>query len=322
MFFDQLPTGITLALVLGVTLAVGLTVMFLVLAIARAATSSPELEKFKAQIEEITRSELEEDRKTKEAIETKSWNGYWYHLVESTGRTPVSIEQPGRMVLIAVVTLAAFGLLVFPGGILGLIALPIGSIFLIRGVLVAEAKKRMNTLNKQLPQLIAGIRANITAGQTPQNSLISVADDVPSPLGDELKAMKQELEVNVPVDVALDHLAERVPSHDIKFLVSAIKIAATSGTDLAPQLKVIDTIINNRTRLNQKLATALSSVAPTIWVSAITIPAMFIFQFASSPENRDFWFTLEGIVIIIIVSGLYAGGLWISKKMVKGVENA
>lgn len=85
---------------------------------------------------------------------------------------------------------------------------------------------------------------------------------------------------------------------------------------------MIDTIINNRTRLNQKLATALSSVAPTIWVSAITIPAMFIFQFASSPENRDFWFTLEGIVIIIIVSGLYAGGLWISKKMVKGVENA
>lgn len=322
MFFDHLPTGINLALTLGAVLSFGLMLMFLVLGLARVATSTPELERFKAQIEEITRSELENERQEKDAIETKTWNGYWYNLIASTGRAPVSLEQPGRMILIVVLALSAFGLLVFPGGVMGLLALPIGALFLIRGVLLAESKKRMNTLNKQLPQLISGLRANIKSSQTPQNALISVADDIPSPLGDELKAMKQELEVNVPVDVALDHLAERVPSHDIKFLVAAVKIAASSGSDLEPQLKVIDTIITNRTRLKQKLASALSSVAPTIWVSAITIPAMFVFQFASSAENRDFWFTLQGIIILIIVSALYAGGLWLSKKMVKGVENA
>lgn len=322
MILAQLPTGLTLVMLIGVTVAVGLVALFAILALARATNVDTEEEKFKEELKRLTISELDRDRKDKNIVDQKTWNGYWFKLVEATGRKPATIEQPARFVLITFILLASFGLLVFPGGILGLVSLPIGGIVLIRAYLILESKKRMNTLNKQLPMLISGITANIMASQTPANALISVANDMPSPLGDELKIMRNELEVNVPLDTALDHLAERVPSRDIKFLVSAIKIAAQSGSDLEPQLQIITKIIMGRTRLQQKLSSAISSVSPTIWVSAITIPAMFIFQYVSSVENRSFWFSIQGIVILIIVAGLYAGGLWLSKKMVKGVEEA
>ncbi len=322
MILSQLPTGVMLAMVVGAALAVGLIAMFLTLALARAANHDTAAEKFKAELEELTKSELEKDRKDKNVVDPKTWVGYWYKLFEATGRKPATVEQPARFVLIAAIVLGSFGLLVFPGGILGLAVLPIAGVVLARAYLVMEAKKRINTLNKQLPMLISGITSNIMASQTPQNALISVAEDIPSPLGDELKIMRDELRVNVPLETALDHLAERVASRDIKFLVAAVKIASQSGSDLVPQLKIITNIIIGRTRLMQKLATAISGVTPTVWVSAIAIPAMFIFQFASGEANRSFWLTIEGIVCLIIVTGLYVGGLWFSKRMVKGVEEA
>lgn len=308
--------------VIGAALCIGLMLMFLVLATGRAASTSTEYEEFKKSIEILNQSELERDRKEKELIDPKTWTGFWHKLFEATGRTPTTDEQPSQIAAIIAVVMAAIGLLIFPGGLLGLIAMPLGGLALMMAYLKMEAKKRTNTLNKQLPLLISGITANIMASQTPQNALISVADDIPSPLGDELKLMRNELQLSVPLDEALDHLAERVPSRDVKFLVSAVKIAAQSGTDLVPQLKIINHIIVSRTRLQQKLASAISSVSPTIWVSAITIPAMFLFQYFSGEENRDFWFTPQGIVSLIIVGFLYAGGLFVSNKMVKGVEEA
>lgn len=322
MFLSELPTGLLLALMLGAVVSVAGLAVAIVMALARTATQDTDVEAFKKSIEEITTSELEQDRKDKNIVNPKTWEGYWYKLVEDTGRKPTTTDQPANIVLVSIVVLTAFGLLVFPGGIIGLISLPIAGIVLARAVLKAEAKKRISTLNKQLPQLLAGLMANILANQTPQNSLIEVANEIPSPLGDELKIMKRELEVNVPLNDALDRLAERIPSREIQFLVAAIKIAAASGEDLIPQLRVIDKIVVGRTRLNQKLASAISGVTPTIWVSAITIPAMFIFQYISSVENRGFWFSITGIVCLIIVSALYAGGLWLSKKMVSKIEDA
>lgn len=322
MFLSELPTGLLLALMLGAVVSVAGLAVAIVMALARTATQDTDVEAFKKSIEEITTSELEQDRKEKNIVNPKTWEGYWYKLVEDTGRKPPTTDQPANIVLVSIVVLTAFGLLVFPGGIIGLISLPIAGVVLARAVLKAEAKKRISTLNKQLPQLIAGLMANILANQTPQNSLIAVAGEIPSPLGDELKIMKRELEVNVPLNDALDRLAERIPSREIQFLVAAIKIAAASGEDLIPQLRVIDKIIVGRTRLNQKLSSAISGVSPTIWVSAITIPAMFVFQYISSVENRGFWFTVTGIVCLAIVSVLYAGGLWISKKMVSKIEDA
>jgi tight adherence protein B len=296
--------------------------MFLVLHIGRASSSSTEYEQFEQSIRDINKSELESDRKKEGFINTKTWGGYWLQLALNAGIQPKAENDPSRFILIGTVVIAAVGFLVWPRDILGGIAFGIGTLVLVRAWLLHEAKKRTRTLERQLPLLISGLRANLQANQTPPSALVAVAADMPSPLGDELRIMSSELEVNVPLDEALTRLADRVPSRDIQFLVSAIKIAVTSGSDLDPQLKIIQDIVDNRTRLQQKLASAVASVNPTIWVSAITIPAMFIFQFFSSPQTKDFWFSIMGFVCLIIVGFLYALGLFISKKLVDGVEKA
>lgn len=309
-------------LVLMVSLLVGTTVMFLAFGISRVASKTGELDAFRQSIEDINKSELEEEKKKEDYIDTKTWSGYWLHLFLNTGRTPTTPGQPGNLAVIISIIVAAIGFLVWPRDILAGIIFGVVSLVIMRWYYKYEAKKRMITLERQLPMLISGLRANLQANQTPQTALEQVAEEMPSPLGDELRIMKAELQVSVSLEDALTRLAERVPSRDIQFLVSAIKIAVTSGADLEPQLEIIQTIVDNRTRLQQKLASAIASVNPTIWVSAVVIPAMFLFQFFTNDTSRDFWFTLTGVVCLIIVSFLYALGLFISKKMVNGVENA
>lgn len=309
-------------LVLMISLLLGTTVMFLMFGIARASSKTAELDAFRKSIEDINKSELEEEKKKEDYIDTKTWSGYWLHLFLNTGRTPTAPSQPGNIAVVLSIVAGAVGFLVWPRDIVAGLVFAFVSLFLMRWYYRYESKKRMTTLERQLPMLISGIRANLQANQTPQSALEQVADEMPSPLGDELRIMKAELQVSVPLEEALTRLAERVPSRDIQFLVSAIKIAVTSGADLDPQLAIIQTIVDNRTRLQQKLASAIASVNPTIWVSAVVIPAMFIFQFFTNDNTRPFWFSIPGIVCMIVVAFLYGLGLFISKKMVDGVENA
>lgn len=299
---------------------VGMTAIFLILAVARVANASTDFEKFQQEIDDLNKSELDLDRKPVDEINPKSWTGFWLRLYNNTGRIATSPAQPGRLAIIGALIMFGVGFLVWPRDVIAGIGFAAGFLVCLRIYFLFEAKRRMKTLEKQLPQLISGLRANLQASQTPQAALMNVAEEMPSPLGDELKALRNDIEVNVPLEEALDRMAQRVPSREIKFLVSAIQIAIASGADLDPQLIVIQTVIDNRTKMRQKLASAIAEVQPALLVSGIMIPAAFIFSLYSDPSNKTFWFSFNGLVAAGVVAALYAAGMLISKKLVNGVE--
>lgn len=300
-----------------VAAAAAITGIFLALGVSRRLRKPTEDELFQDRLAELNKSELSDEQK-KESV---GWMEYWNNLYNRTGRIPADPSSAGRGVIAALVVAALVGTLLFPGGIVGLLTMPIAAVFLARTYFVFEANRRTKTLDRQLPMLLSSLRANLQASSTPQGALIAVADEMPAPLGDELKMLRAELEVNVPMEEALRALAERVNSREIKFLVSSIETAISSGEDLDPQLETIQGIVEQRTRIRNKLASAVSEVTPALWVSGIIIPAGVLFSFYQSESNRAFWFSLTGIIALFIVAGLYVAGLFISYKLVKGVEN-
>lgn len=221
-----------------------------------------------------------------------------------------------------IVALVAFGVgfLVWPGDPVAGLAFALLSLVAIRMYYIFEANRRTKTLEKQLPLLISGMRANLQANATAQAAIVAVAEEIPSPLGDELRILRNDIELNVKLEEALGRLSERVPSREIKFLISAIEIAVKSGTDLDPQLVIIQDVVDKRTRIRQRLASALAEVQPALLVSGIMIPAALVFNFYSDPANKAFWFSFNGLIALGIVGFLYAIGLFISKKLVEGVE--
>lgn len=296
----------------------GAVVLLLAFGVYRAFLTNTGEADFEARLREIGRGEFQEDD---DSEKKETWSSYWHSLATRTGAVPSSPESSGRIIMIMMILAFGVGALVWPGSIVvGIILAGIVPV-LARLWYMFQIKKRSKKLDSQLPVLVSHMRATLQANQTPRDSILSVIGDMPYPLRDELEILRSEVNVNIPLETALENLALRVPSREMKFLVSSVGIAIQSGSDLDPQLQIIEEIMGQRSRLAQKLASAVAEVQPSIYLSAIFVPAGFIYSYVSSEVNREFWGSFLGILALGAVLALYIAGLFLTRKIVNNVEN-
>lgn len=307
--------------VLLIVAAVIAMVILLFLAVIRSVQSPVRRQAFSEALDIIAQSELDIDTAlNKEEVKRRSWFEYWAWMAEESGKVIRDRKNPGLVVAGLAIFGAMFGFLVFPGGPLGLLALPVLAVVAARLWLGVERRKRVLAMEGQLPQLLSGMLANLQAGATPPQAVLSVANDLPAPLGDELRTLKRDLNVNVPLEDALKGLAERVPSREMQFLVASIEIGVRSGSDLAPQLVTIQQIVTQRTRIRRKLQAAVAQVKPTQLLALGAVPLMLVVSMRNA-ENRAYWFG-SGLFMLIIMGILYGLGFFIIRTMVRSVENS
>lgn len=301
--------------------ALAATAVALTIGVMRTLQAPAKRQAFAQALEYVMSSELDIDTAlNKDEKPSRNWFGYWRVLVDRSGRVVPDPQAPGRVALGVAIFGMVFGFIVFPGGPPGMIAGPVVGLLVMRMVLGSEARKRIIAMERQLPQLLSGLRANLQAGATPQQAMLEVADDLPSPLGDEMRMLKRDLNVNVALEIAMEDLAARVPSREMKFLVASVEIAVRSGADLDPQLETIQEIVQQRTRIRQKLRSAVAQVKPTQMLAYGAVPLMFVVSMRN-PENTAYWFG-SGFFMLVIACALYGAGGYLIKFMVKGVENA
>lgn len=305
--------------VLVIIIGVSGVAVLLALGVMKSLQNPTKRANFDEALMYIQGSELEIDTALNNNEKSRrSWFDYWSDASDKTGKIVRDRNTPGRVALGIAIFTGMFGFLVYPGGILGLLLAPIG-VLGYKTWLGGEARKRIVAMEKQLPQLLSGMRANLQAGATPQAAIVSVADDLPSPLGDELRLLKRDLDVNVALEDGLRSLAARVPSREMQFFVSSVEIAIRSGADLDPQILTIQQIVAQRTRIRQKLTAAVGQVKPTKYLALGAVPLMFFVSFQNA-ENRTYWFG-TGVFMLGIAVVLYGLGFFVIRTMVKSVEN-
>lgn len=292
----------------------------LTLAVHRTMAAPAKRSNFNEALSYVMTSELDIDTAlNRTEKKSKSWFEYWAELTARSGKVVTEPSGPGRIAI----TVTGLGLAVgwfMVGGPIGGVAVAAAFLVGYRAWLGMEAKKRVVGMEKQLPNLLSALRANLQAGNTPQQALLAVADDIPAPLGDELRILKRDLNVNVTLEVALKSLAARVPSREMQFLVASVEIAVRSGADLDPQLETIQEIVQQRTRIRQKLRAAIAQVKPTQFLALAAVPGMLAVSMRSA-ENREYWLG-AGLWVLIGAAVLYGLGYYVIRIMVKGVENA
>ena len=315
---------LTNPLVLIVVIMIGATAVALTLAVVKNLQSPTKQATLDEALRSWETSELDIDtalNKTDDEKKRLSWFEYWAAASNRTGKVIADPNTPGRTALGLAIFAGLAGFLFAPGpGIFGIVAGAAIGLLGYKTVLGMEERKRIIAMERQLPLLLSGLRANLQAGATPQSAIIAVADDLPSPLGDELRILKRDLGINVVLEDALQSLSSRVPSREMKFLVSSMEIAIRSGANLDPQLETIQGIVTQRTRIRQKLAAAVAQAKPTKWLALGAVPLMF-FVSLTNKENTRFWFG-DGIIWLLGAIGLYLAGAFCIRAMVRSVENA
>lgn len=145
--------------------------------------------------------------------------------------------------------LTALGLWAFQIGFI--IALACGGAIMILPLAWIGFRKsrRMAKLNGQLPDVFEMMSQALRAGHSLGGAIQLIYEQMPPPIATEFAQVYHEQNLGIRIEDALQSMADRVDSLDVKFFVTAVMIQRQTGGDLAEVLDNIGGVIRERIEL-------------------------------------------------------------------------
>jgi tight adherence protein B len=110
-------------------------------------------------------------------------------------------------------------------------------------------RRRLVKLSNQLPDVFEMMAQALRAGHSLGGAIQLVYEQMPPPIATEFAQVYHEQNLGVKVEEALQAMAHRVDSLDVRFFVTAVMIQRQTGGDLAEVLDNISTVIRGRIEL-------------------------------------------------------------------------
>ena len=120
--------------------------------------------------------------------------------------------------------------------------------------------QRLQKFNEQLPDMLNLVVNGLRAGFSTVQALEAVSKELPVPISTEFRRVVQEMQLGIPMDVALDNLFRRIPSDDLDLIIAAINVQREVGGNLAEILDTISYTIRERVRIKGEIRVLTSQV--------------------------------------------------------------
>lgn len=175
-----------------------------------------------------------------------------------------------------------------------------------------QRNKRLTTFNNQLPDMLNLVVNGLRAGFSTMQALEAVSKELPPPISDEFRRVVQEMQLGLPMDVALGNLHRRIPSPDLDLIITAINVQREVGGNLAEILDTISHTIRERIRIHGEIKVLTSQVMYSgRFLAMLPLILMGLLWFANreylmsffSPGNLLCGGIMLGIAGIMVISG-------------------
>jgi tight adherence protein B len=138
------------------------------------------------------------------------------------------------------------------GSLFALLALLVGAVIPV-GIVWQKAKRRLNAIDDQLPDLLVTLAASLKAGHSFRQGIQAVVDEGQPPSSKEFKRVLTDTRLGRPMDDALADMAERVGSKNLSFVVTAVTIQRQVGGSLAGIFDMVADAVRNRQQFARKI---------------------------------------------------------------------
>ena len=116
-----------------------------------------------------------------------------------------------------------------------------------------KRKKRLRAFNHGLADTLQLMSGSLSAGLSLAQSVDTVVREGTEPIAGEFKRVLVEARLGVPLDSALDGVAERMGSKDFEWVVMAIRIQREVGGNLAELLNTVAATLRERDYLRRQV---------------------------------------------------------------------
>jgi tight adherence protein B len=177
--------------------------------------------------------------------------------------------------------------------------------------------KRMLKFEEQFPEAIDLLARALRAGHALTTGLLMVAEEMPKPINAEFKLLYDQQNFGLPLPQALKAFAERIPSLDARFFVTAVLTQREAGGNLSEVLDNLGSIIRDRFRVKRQVRVISAHGRITGWVlSALPTCLGLFFAFTNPEKYASFYRDPLGMQMILFALGLQLVGVLIIKKIV------
>jgi tight adherence protein B len=184
------------------------------------------------------------------------------------------------------------------------------------GYLSFKAKRRVNAIDEQLPDLLITMAASLKAGHSFRQAMQAVVDEGQPPISDEFKRVLTEAQLGRPIDDALAEMADRVQSKNLSFVMTAVTVQRSVGGSLAGIFDMVADAVRQR----QAFARKIKGLTAMGRASAYTLVGMpFALAAIITAINADYmsplYHTSTGHKMIIVGFISMAIGAYMLRKI-------
>jgi tight adherence protein B len=182
--------------------------------------------------------------------------------------------------------------------------------YLAPGIYVAtQQTRRLNRFNDQLSDMLNLMVNGLRAGYSTSQAMEAVSKELPSPICDEFRRVGQEMQLGIPMELALANLLRRIPSDDLDFVITAINVQREVGGNLSEILDTISFTIRERVRIRGEIRTLTAQARVSgIILSLIPVFLAVVLWFLNPKYLMSFadagplCAALATIVVVVMIS--------------------
>lgn len=285
------------------------------------------------RLEQLTRDPLlaaPDDKKAdrKPSALTKSMDqafqrqGWYENVRRELARADLKLSVAEFMALHVILAVAGFFVLGFlrQDLIAGLIA-GVAGFFSPRFYVGYLKKQRLTKFDSQLSDMLNLMVNGLRAGYSVTQAMEAIGRELPPPISQEFRRLVQEMQLGIPFEVALDNLTRRMPSKDLDFVVTAMKIQREVGGNLAEILDSISFTIRERVRIKGEIATLTAQGMITGYVITFLPVGLGVMLYLINPQYMGQMFMQDNYFLcgigMLVLAGLMIGiGFAIVMKIV------
>lgn len=184
-------------------------------------------------------------------------------------------------------------------------------------VLDIKVRSRQTAFEEQLPQVLNLIAGSLRAGWGLLQAVDMVVQETIPPTSDEFRRVQTEARLGLPVEDALQAMADRVGSEDFAWAVSAIAIQREVGGNLAEVLDVVASTIRDRAALRRHVSalTAEGRISAIILLALPFVEGVVLYAVNPSYMRPMFTEPLGWAILGFGLLLLLVGSIWLVRAM-------
>ena len=181
--------------------------------------------------------------------------------------------------------------------------------------------RRISAFNKVLAECIDMMARALRAGHSVASAMEMLAENAGQPAAAEFGEIFRQQNLGLPLREALMQLLDRVPSPDLRVLVTAILVQRDTGGNLVEILERTVFVIRERLRIQGEIQTQTAQGRMTGWIlTALPAVMMALLNMVNPGYSGVLFHDPFGRKLLYYSLGMLLIGGFIIRKIVNGIE--